>query len=297
MDGRYGVDMPARIGLATSAELPNLFSDDDPLRAALLARGAVPVPAVWNDPEQDWAAYDLVVVRSTWDYHERRDEFVAWARSVPRLLNPPAVVEWNTDKTYLRSLAEAGVPVVPTAWVTDGTPLREVMEAYGWTDVVVKPAVSAGARNTLRCGLGDPDGEALLRAIAARGVAMVQPYLVSVEDYGERSLLFVDGAFGHAVRRNPALSTEGDARYDARLVTPTEAELALARGVLDAVDAPLLYARVDLVRDDADEPVLIELEVTEPQLFLRFSNATAAALADAIVARAGSAGSSTTNGS
>jgi glutathione synthase/RimK-type ligase-like ATP-grasp enzyme len=290
--------MPVRIALATYADLPDLFTDDDPLRAALLARGAVPVPAVWDDPEQDWAAYDLVVVRSTWDYHERRDAFVAWARSVPRLLNPASIVEWNTDKTYLRGLAEAGVPVVPTAWVTDGTPLREVLGAHGWTDVVVKPAVSAGARNTLRCNVSDLDaGETLLRKIVAQGVAMVQPYLASVEDYGERSLLFVEGTFGHAVRRHPALSTEGDERYDARLVTASEAELALATATLAAVGEPLLYARVDVVPDESGTPLLMELEVTEPQLFLRFSDATAALLADAIVARAGSAGSSTTTGS
>jgi glutathione synthase/RimK-type ligase-like ATP-grasp enzyme len=290
--------MPLRIALATSADLPDLFTDDDPLRAALLARGAVPVPAVWDDPEQDWAAYDLVVVRSTWDYHEWRDAFVAWARSVPRLLNPPSIVEWNTDKTYLRGLAEAGLPVVPTAWVTDATPLRAVLEDNGWHDVVVKPAVSAGARNTLHCNASDlGEGEALLRKIVAQGVAMVQPYLTSVEDYGERSLLYVEGAFGHAVRRNPALSMDGDERYDARLVTPTGEELALASAVLAAVGEPLLYARVDVVRDDAGTPLLIELEVTEPQLFLRFSNETAARLADAIVARAGSAGSSTTTGS
>ena len=288
----------SRIALATSAALPDLFTDDDPLRAALLARGAVPVPAVWDDPAQDWAAYDLVVVRSTWDYHERRDEFVAWARSVPRLANPAAVVEWNTDKTYLRSLAESGVPVVPTAWVSDGTALRDVLDAYGWTDVVVKPSVSAGARDTLRCGLPDlADGEALLPKIVAGGTAMVHPYLTGVEGYGERSLLFVEGAFGHAVRRNPALSMEGDARYDARLVTPTEAELALAASVLAAVDEPLLYARVDVVPGESGAPVLLELEVTEPQLFLRFADRTAALLADAVVARAGSAGSSTTSGS
>jgi glutathione synthase/RimK-type ligase-like ATP-grasp enzyme len=289
--------MPARIALATSAEFPDLYTDDEPLRAALLARGAVPVPAVWDDPGQDWAAYDLVVVRSTWDYFERRDAYVAWARTVPRLANSARVVEWNTDKTYLRGLAESGLEVVPTAWVTGSQPLREVAGDRGWTDVVVKPAVSAGARNTLHCAPEDEAGEALLRKIVADGVAMVQPYLPSVEGYGERSLLFVEGTFTHAVRRNPALSLEGESRYDARLVEATDAELALARRVLDAVGEPLLYARVDLVHEADGTPLLIELEVTEPQLFLRFSEECARALADAAVARAGSAGSSTTNGS
>ena len=283
-----------RVALATCAELPDLYTDDEPLRAALLARGAVPEPAVWDDPAVDWAAYDLVVVRSAWDYHERREEFVAWARSVPRLANPAHVVEWNTDKTYLRGLAEAGVPVVPTAWATSPAPLRE----FGWDVVVVKPAVSAGARNTLRCNASDPEGQELLDRIVASGVtAMVQPYLDSVEGYGERSLLFCEGTFTHAVRRNPALSMEGEARYDARLVDATAGELALAEAVLAEVGEPLLYARVDVVPGPDGAPLLIELEVTEPQLFLRFSGAAVRRLADAVVARAGSAGSGRRTGS
>jgi glutathione synthase/RimK-type ligase-like ATP-grasp enzyme len=284
-----------RIALATCAEFPDLFTDDEALRAALLARGAVPVPAIWDDPSVAWDAFDLVVVRSTWDYVARRDAFVAWARSVPRLANSARVVEWNTDKTYLRGLADAGVPVVPTAWVTAGS-LGDILAERGWSDVVVKPAISAGAANTLRCNASDlAEGQALLDRID--GTAMVQPYLPAVEGYGERSLLFAEGAFTHAVRRNPALSLEGHTRFDARLVSPTDTELALAHRVLAAVGEPLLYARVDLVPDDDGNPMLMELEVTEPQLFLRFSTLAAEALADAIVARAGSAGTSTTNGS
>ena len=284
-----------RIALATSADFPDLWVDDEPLRAALDALGAGVVPAVWDDPSVDWAAFDLVVVRSTWDYTERRDAYLAWARSVPRLANPADVVEWNTDKTYLRRLAGAGVPVVPTRWAAEPASLRDV--AGAWTDVVVKPNVSAGARDTLRCGPGSAKGQALLDAIVAGGrTAMVQPYVDSVEGYGERSLLFVEGAFTHAVRRNPALSTEGDARYEAARVEPTTDELALARRVLEAAGAPLLYARVDLVPMDG-APVLIELEATEPQMFLRFSPECAGALAAAAVARAGTSDRSRRTGS
>ena len=279
------------IGLATSGEFPSLYSDDVSLVGALAARGAEPVPAVWDDESVDWASFDLVVVRSTWDYHERRDAFVTWAKRVPRLANPAHVVEWNTDKTYLRGLAERGVPVVPTAWGV------ERLTDVPWEDVVVKPAVSAGARNTLHCRRDDPAGQALLDRINNDGTSMVQPYLDGVEGYGERSLLFCEGRLTHAVRRNPALSLEGESRYDARLVEATDAEVALAERVLKEVGETLLYARVDVVPDENGEPVLIELEVTEPQLFLRFSPGAAEALADAIVARAGSAGRSTRTGS
>lgn len=277
-----------RVALATSRDFPDLFFDDEALRTALRARGVEVDATVWDDGH-DWGSYDLVVVRSTWDYHERRDAYLAWAATVPRLANPFRIVAWNTDKTYLRSLASAGVPVVPTAW--SPASLRDVP----WDDVVVKPAISAGARDTLHCRRDDPAGEALRQRID--GTVMVQPYLASVEDYGERSLLYVDGVLTHAVRRNPALSMEGDARYDAQPVTAAPDEIAVAEAALAAVGERLLYARVDVVRDDAGTPLLIELEVTEPQLFLRYAPHAAEALADATVARAGSAGSSTTTGS
>lgn len=284
------------IALATNAEFADLYFDDEPLRDALRARGADAVPAVWDDPSVAWDAFDLVVVRSTWDYVTRLGEFLGWARAVPRLANPAHLLAWNTDKTYLRSLADAGVPVVPTRWADGPASLREM--ASDWGDIVVKPNVSAGARDTLRCGSGDPAGQALLDAIVAGGrTAMVQPYLDSVEGYGERSLLFAEGTFTHAVRRNPALSTEGFARYDAELVTPRNTELDVAARALAAVGEPLLYARVDVVPGPDGTPLLIELEATEPQLFLRFSPAAAEVLADAVVARAGSGGSSTTTGS
>ncbi|HVF06287.1 MAG TPA: hypothetical protein VNA20_15705 [Frankiaceae bacterium] len=286
-----------RIALATCAELPDLYADDEPLRAALTERGADVVPAVWDDPKQKWKTYDLVVIRSTWDYHERRDDFVRWAESVPRLENSARLVAWNTDKTYLRELGEADVPVVPTAWVSEPTSLGVLIRGLGWQDVVVKPTVSAGARNTMKCGRWDFKGQALLDRILREGTAMVQPYLKSVEGHGERSLLFVDGAFTHAVRRNPALTMEGEARFDAKLVDAAEDELAVAAAVFRQLPETPLYARVDVVRDDAGDPLLIELEVTEPQLFLRFSDAATHRLADAVVARAGSAGSSTTTGS
>lgn len=280
-----------RIALATSADLPDLWVDDEPLRSALVALGAEAVPAVWDDPSVEWGAYDLVVVRSTWDYTERRDAYLTWARSVPRLANPADVVEWNTDKTYLRRFAEAGLPVVPTCWAP------AVLATVPWHDVVVKPNVSAGARDTLRCAASSEEGQALLDAIAASGrVPMVQPYLDAVEGYGERSLLFVEGTHTHAVRRNPALSMSGDERFGAERVEATDEELDVARRVLEAAGPPLLYARVDLV-PGPDGPLLIELEVTEPQMFLRLGPECAEALAAAAVARAGSAGSSRTSGS
>ncbi|WP_066948667.1 ATP-grasp domain-containing protein [Microtetraspora fusca] len=233
--------------------------------AAWLGEGVQGTPVRWDDPEADWASFDAAVVRSAWDYIERRDEFVAWAHRVgglTRLLNPASVLEWNTDKTYLRDL---GVPTVPTHWSHEGIPK--------WEEYVVKPAISAGARDTIRTA-DRAVAEAHAARLAAEGrTVMVQPYLESVEHEGELSLLYFGGEFSHAVRRHPMLAGGGeelDLNNRATLRDPDVDQFELAELVLSKVSEPLLYARVDLVRMPDGEPVLIELELTEPYLFLRY---------------------------
>ncbi len=272
------------VALATCAEHPALWIDDAPLVAALARRGVAVSTPVWDDPGVDWPAYDVVVIRSTWDYVPRRDEFVRWAASVgARLRNPPEVVRWNTDKTYLRTLAGRGVPVVPTEWLAPGEPVD--LAVLGWPEVVVKPAISAGSRQTGRF-LASDQAAAQALADTISGTVMVQPYLTSVEDHGERSLMFFGGEFSHAVRRTPSLGFEGTVGA-AEPARATAEEVAFAERALDAAvpgaaGRPLLYARVDLVRDATDALNLIELELVEPQLFLRFHPEPAERLADLI---------------
>ncbi len=224
----------------------------------------VAVSLPW-DSETDWDAFDLVVVRSTWDYTERLPEFLAWADAVPRLANAASVIRWNTDKRYLGELATAGVPVVPTTYVTgDWHPPAG--------EYVVKPTVSAGARDTVRYR---PGQEAEARSHAARLLAagngvMVQPYVRAVEQHGETSLLFVDGVFSHAARKEAVLAGAqalgpGETEVVARRATPREQ--AVAAQVLAAAPGPLLYARVDLL-PGPDGPQLLELELAEPFFFL-----------------------------
>ncbi|WP_405084191.1 RimK family alpha-L-glutamate ligase [Microbispora sp. NBC_01389] len=237
--------------------------------AAWLGAGIEGSPVNWHDPAVDWSEFDAVVVRSAWDYIERRDEFVAWAHRVERvtrLFNPAQVLEWNTDKTYLRTL---GVPIVPTFWPEPGAEPPE-WELPGWEEYVVKPAVSAGARDTVRTASRD-DAAAHAAGLLAEGrTAMVQPYLPSVELEGELSLLYFGGRFSHAVRRHPMLSgAPATAENRATLRDPDDDQFALAERVLAAVPPDLLYARVDLVRMPDGEPVLMEAELTEPYLFLR----------------------------
>ncbi|MEV4113953.1 hypothetical protein [Nonomuraea sp. NPDC049695] len=230
----------------------------------------------WDDAAVDWSAYDAVVVRSVWDYILRREEFLAWTRrveSVTRLLNPSSVLETNTDKTYLREL---GVPTVPTHWSSEGLP--------DWPEYVVKPAISAGARDTTRTADCD-QARALAAALEADGrTPMVQPYLDMVESEGETSLLYFNGRFSHAVRRLPMLAPgmTYDDNARAQLRTPAPDQVDLAEKVLTAVPQPLLYARIDLVRLPGGEPAVIEVELTEPYLFLRYEPRAAANLATAL---------------
>jgi glutathione synthase/RimK-type ligase-like ATP-grasp enzyme len=267
------------IALATYRRGPEDPEDRDlpVLLPALDAAGARAEAVHWDDPEVDWASFDLVLIRSTWDYTLRVAEFTAWAERcarLTRLANPAPVVRWNTDKRYLGELAAAGVPTVPTRYLAPGDPV-ELPEDR---EYVIKPTSGAGSRYAARY-----TPEARERAVRhlermhAEGLtAMVQPYLKAIDVTGERPLLFLDGEFVHANRKGAVL-TPGTP-YDARKVAhpglegwePTEAELAVARAALAAVpgDHALLYARVDLVDGDEGEPRVMELELVEPNLFL-----------------------------
>jgi hypothetical protein len=298
-----------RVALVTCAELPDLDADDRLLIAPLARRGITGLPAVWDDPAVDWAAFDLVLLRSTWDYSWRRDDFVAWARSVPalpdgrsRLANPAEVVAGNTDKRYLARLAGAGVPVVPTEWLEPGADAWRPVPGSG--EVVVKPAVSAGSRDTGRYDLADPEHLVLAAAHAARlreagRLVMVQPYLSAVDSSGETAQLYFDGAYSHAIRKGAMLDGSyldpaalyKEERIESRQPTADEratadAVLAAARRVL-GVPADLLYARVDLIAGPDGTPLLVELELTEPTVFLAHDPGAADRFADAIAARVG----------
>lgn len=286
-----------RVALATydPGAQPSKDRDLPGLVRALREAGAEAVAVAWDDPGTDWGAFDLVVIRSTWDYSWRAGEFVAWARKVAgltRLANPAEVVRWNTDKRYLGDLAAAGVPVVPTRYLAPGdTPELPTDREY-----VVKPASGAGARYAARYTPDDHD--TALRHLARMHeeglTAMVQPYLNGIDVSGERALQFFGGRFLHAGRKGAVLAP-GTA-YDAAKVahpdlvpwTPTPAELALAERALAAVpDAPeLLYARVDVVDGEDGRPLLMELELVEPNLFLDLHPGSLAVVRDAILAAA-----------
>jgi glutathione synthase/RimK-type ligase-like ATP-grasp enzyme len=287
-----------RIALVTCAQVPELDADSRRLLGPLEARGVAAEPKVWDDPTVDWAGFDLAVVRSCWDYVPRRAEFLAWAQRMPWLANPPEMLAWNTDKRYLRELAAAGVPVVPTTWV---------QPHQAWTlpergEWVLKPAVSLAALGTGRYQLGDAWERRLavqhLRRLQTTGrMVMAQPYLRAVDTEGETALVYLGGRFSHAIRKGPVLDgpdTGIDRRFqhdgglDLRPCRPSAAQRTVAERVLVAVPggpSRLLYARVDLAPGPDGRPLLMELELTEPQLFLGHAPGAADRLAEAITTR------------
>lgn len=280
-----------RVAIVTCAEIPQLEPDDQLVLPALAALGVDAEPAVWDDPAVDWAAYDLVALRSTWDYAQRRDEFLAWARRVPRLVNPAETVAWNTDKRYLAELAAAGLPVTPTVFLAPGDGFTPPAGEY-----VIKPAVSAGSRDTGRYGPDDAAAAVahVRRLLDAGRVVMVQPYLAGVDAYGETALLFFADpgtgrlAYSHAIRKGPMLTgpDEGmDTLYKPEEITPrvpTAAERAVGEAVVATLPPGLAYARVDLIPDERGNPLLVELELTEPSVFMLHDTGAAARLAAAL---------------
>jgi len=273
--------------IVTATTLPQPDPDEPALVAALEARGAHVRVLPWDGPRADFSA-DVAVVRSTWNYLAKRDAFCDWAdrtERVTRLLNPASVLRDNTDKIYLRRLAEAGIPIVRTRFVDRGEDPTQALDQErraGADDVVIKPRVSAGSFGTKRFTLATALDEAtafLAEHLATRDM-MVQPYQRAVDDSGERSHVFIDGAFTHCMRKSPRFSGEP---FRITGPFPPEAdETALATRVLERFPK-LLYARVDLVRDDAGSARLMELEVTEPYLMLGAAPHALERLADAIV--------------
>ncbi|RRS01358.1 ATP-grasp domain-containing protein [Glycomyces terrestris] len=283
-----------RIAIATCAGLPEGFEDDH--EAVALLGGEY---AVWNDPHVDWHGFDRVLIRSTWDYTPSRAEFVRWAHSVGagRLLNAPALVEWNSDKTYL---SDIDAPTVPTQFVgpTDAVPRFE-------GEVVVKPTVSAGAVDTGRFGPSHHDqARALVRRITDSGrTAMIQPYLHRIGTEGETALVFLGGELSHVLHKKPVLRPNetaplvqaadaivaAAAMFDPDLVTAGQADaaqIALANRVVEQVADRFgvpTFARVDLVPGPDSEPTLLELEAVEPCLYLDLAPGAAARLADAVL--------------
>jgi O-ureido-D-serine cyclo-ligase len=301
-----------RIALVTADAALPLDPDMPPLVEALRALGTEVATPSWDDSTVDWSGFDAAVLRSTWDYVERIDEFLGWARrcsAATRLLNPVDVVAWNIDKHYLAHLHAAGVAVVPTRFVEPGAMAAAELQAFlaggsgsvtagapcPFDEFVVKPSIGAGSRDAARyrrteVGRAAAHLDRLVRA--ERRSAMLQPYLPSVDSLGETALVHFDGRPSHAIRKGPLLKL--DEGLVAGLFAPEEItardagedERAVAASACAAMPFTRpLYARVDLVRGLDGRPVVLELELTEPSVFLLHAPGSAERMARAIVER------------
>jgi hypothetical protein len=293
--------MTLSVALVTAREARGLDEDLPPLEAAMHAAGVATRVVDWDDPDADWASFDFALLRSTWDYTDRLGDFLSWvdsAASLTTVLNPPAVVRWNTDKHYLAELDRAGVPVVSSSFIEPEEDPEQLITAFlarhECLEFVVKPSVGAGSRDTQRHGrteLASAVAQAQRLLNAGRSV-LLQPYLDSVDRDGETALIHFRGRFSHAIRKgallppgstaSPAIGLFAPEKITAR--APGADELRIAQRVLGALPFPLpLYARVDLIRDAAGAPVLLELELTEPSLFFAHAPGSAERFTAALV--------------
>lgn len=279
-----------KLALATAIAAMSLDEDLAPLLQACLDAGMDAEVRAWDDPTVGWSRYDAVLLRSTWDYMDRLPEFLGWCERVDRasrLWNPPEVVRWNTDKRYLADLAARGVPVIESHFLAPGD---DPATLPALEEFVVKPTVGAGSRDAQRYVAAEREAAIAhaRRLLDAGRHVLVQPYLHAVDTDGETALLYFGGRFSHAIRKAPLLQRgEGPTRalFKAEHIqprTPSDAERALADRTLAALSfGPLAYARVDLL-PSPEGPRLLELELTEPSVFLPYSEGAGTRFAEAL---------------
>lgn len=278
------------VALATCLHPPEPDPDETPLLEALHAAGVHAEVRAWDDPTVDWSAARLTVIRSTWNYPQNHRAFVRWLAQVDsasHLINPLSAATWNLHKSYLLELARRGVPIPPTELVEKSDPrsLHAVADKRGWTEVVIKPAVSAASYRTIRVQERDfARGNQHLASLLRDGDVLVQPFLPEVEQYGERSCIWVDGELTHAVCKRARWAEQGESVRPARIAPSEE---ALARAAIRGAPPGILYARVDMVPGPGGAPILLELELIEPSLYFNLGQGALTKFVEALTDRLG----------
>jgi hypothetical protein len=283
------------VALVTCSEWPRLGHSDDFLLRALVARDIDACACAWNDPTMDWSRPLVSVIRSPWDYYRQPEVFLKWAQQVSQLhtlWNPSQLLHWCTHKRYLRELEERGIPIIPTLWCDQGSSvdLAQVMRERGWSEVVLKPAVSGNGYGTILINedTAATEGQLYLDHMSSLQDMLIQPFFSNVLSRGERSIVVIDGKVTHAVVRSPIRGVAQMPDHEATelpensLVTPLKEEVQLAYKVIDLLPAPTLFARVDLVNDEEGRPHLMEVELVDPRLWLEWVPEAVERFADAI---------------
>lgn len=271
--------------------LGNILRDENLLIAALAELGIAAERVDWSRADVDWSSFPLAVFRTTWDYFDRFPEFAAWlarVQSQTRLCNDAALIHWNMDKHYLADLEARGLPIAPSRFIERGSILRlsELLDVTGWHEAVIKPTVSGGARYTYRVNRANvAEVQATVQPLLTGEAFLVQPFVPSIITQGEDSLMVFGGKYSHAIRK---IAKPGDFRVQddhggkAQAHEPMPAQIELAERAIAACDPRPAYGRVDLVADESGGWSLMELELIEPELWLRFQPKSATAFARAI---------------
>lgn len=265
-----------KIAYVSCQNLPEPDIDEIPLVEGLKAAGHDACVAGWDDESVDWASFDAILIRATWNYAWHLDAFRAWiarANEHTTLINPIETLEWNLHKGYLKELEYAGVPIIPTAFFERGASasVMELCESRGWARIVIKPAVSAGSFGTrafdLCKGEAQPAQSFFDEMIAQREM-MIQRYIPSVETVGETALIIIDGELTHAIEKRPRFDDQDEEVYLRDSISDEMRDIA--HKVIDAANKDHLYARVDVIPDDDGSLMLSELEMLEPSLFFPY---------------------------
>ncbi|GAA4444252.1 hypothetical protein GCM10023188_46000 [Pontibacter saemangeumensis] len=260
----------------------------------LLEKGLSVSFQIWDDPAVDWSRFEVIILKSPWDYFDKIDAFYAWLDKLEqlpvRVLNPVKTVRWNTDKRYLLDLQQEGVNVVPTVWLEKGSEFdaAQAFARLGAEKIIVKPAVSGGAKNTFALTPGEAAAKtAYLNELLQQESFLVQPFLEEIQTKGEWSFLFFNGIYSHAVLK---AAKAGDFRVQhffggtVHTPEPPAGLLAAAQTIADRHAPGCLYARVDGV-ELAGELALMELELIEPFLFMAMSDGAFERYCEALLAQ------------
>jgi glutathione synthase/RimK-type ligase-like ATP-grasp enzyme len=271
----------------TYCDLPNLDADDQLVAAELAKRGYLCNVADWRDQAVSWVDAGICVLRSTWDYHLHYQEFLSWIERVAAtttLYNNAELVRWNSDKRYLLDLERASVPIVPTVFFQKGqvVDLGQVLDQHQWVKGVLKPSVGLSTFGVKKFASTDSDCQSHLEMMLKTSDVLLQPFIESVHDRGERALVFLGGKYSHAVRKSAfqPLAQAGEAGET--IVAPEQSELQLADLVLKQVKIPVAFARVDLIRNTDGQDLLMELELVEPSLYMGIYKAAVSSFADVL---------------
>ena len=280
------------VAFATCRQLPSIKSDEKSV-ATMLGQQGVDIESVfWDNPNVQWKDFDVVVIRTCWDYQLRAVEFLGWVNETSQkgvqFWNSPQILQWNSNKWYLKELEARGVQIIPTEWIRRGSSVKldQILSARQWSDAVIKPTISASAYQTWRTALETATCDQIrLEQMVTQSDVMVQPFMPEISTKGEWSLIFFQGQFSHAVVKKPQ---SGDFRVQADYggsfqgSKPSNSLIEQAKSIVDKVDDRLLYARVDGIEVDGMF-FLMELELLEPNLFLDVQQQACQRFAEAIL--------------